>query len=268
MNKLDGLQFCYPNGRKKALIMSYDDGTVHDRRFVSILNRYGIKGTFHLNSGLLGKPGYVSETEVAGLYAGHEVSAHTVTHPFLTQHPAERVVMEVMQDRANLEALAGYPVDGMSYPYGDYDDRLPGLLRAIGVRYCRTVDSHGGFGLPRDYLRWHPTCFHLDDLAGYAENYSRLGSEKLSLFHVWGHSYEFEREGLWETIESFCARLGGDPAVWSCTMMEYYDYMQALDRLHVSVSGGSVRNPSAAAVWLGAGGRAVEIPGGSVVRLT
>ena len=44
----------FPNGARKALTMSYDDGKTPDRRLVSIFNKYGIKGTFHLNAGLLG----------------------------------------------------------------------------------------------------------------------------------------------------------------------------------------------------------------------
>ena len=40
----------FPEGRKRALTMSYDDGADSDERLVEIFNRYGIKGTFHLNS--------------------------------------------------------------------------------------------------------------------------------------------------------------------------------------------------------------------------
>ena len=45
---------CFPEGRHKALTMSYDDGRFADRRLVDTFNRYGLKGTFHINSGLLG----------------------------------------------------------------------------------------------------------------------------------------------------------------------------------------------------------------------
>ena len=66
---------CYPGGKHKALTMSYDDGRVHDRRLIEIFNRYGIKGTFHLNSGLFqrmdGKDGRVQPDEVKELYKGH-----------------------------------------------------------------------------------------------------------------------------------------------------------------------------------------------------
>ena len=36
----------------KYILLSFDDGTVYDQRLVELLNRYGFKGTFNLNSGL------------------------------------------------------------------------------------------------------------------------------------------------------------------------------------------------------------------------
>ena len=43
----------FPGGRAKALTMSYDDGKLADERLLEIFNRYGIKGTFNLNYGLM-----------------------------------------------------------------------------------------------------------------------------------------------------------------------------------------------------------------------
>ena len=43
----------YPNGKSKAFNVSYDDGVLQDVRFVNLLNQYGLKGTFNLNSGLM-----------------------------------------------------------------------------------------------------------------------------------------------------------------------------------------------------------------------
>ena len=42
------------NGKKKAITFSFDDGTIQDVRLIEILNKYGLKGTFNLNSSLLG----------------------------------------------------------------------------------------------------------------------------------------------------------------------------------------------------------------------
>ena len=70
-------------GKHHALTMSYDDGMIFDRKLVDIFNKYGIKGTFHLNSGNFGKEGYISKEEVKILYRGHEVACHTVHHGYL-----------------------------------------------------------------------------------------------------------------------------------------------------------------------------------------
>ena len=70
---------CYPGGKHKALTMSYDDGKIPDRRLVEIFNRYGIRGTFHLNSGVLLTENRIHPEEIPGLYRGHEIACHTVS---------------------------------------------------------------------------------------------------------------------------------------------------------------------------------------------
>ena len=90
---------CFPGGKHKALTMSYDDGKVQDRRLIEIFNRYGIKGTFHLNSGLFHDPGRIQPAEIPSLYEGHEVACHTVTHPTIARCPLPNVVEEVLADR-------------------------------------------------------------------------------------------------------------------------------------------------------------------------
>lgn len=44
----------FPGGRKKAFTLSSDDGVTQDTRLTELMRKYGIKGTFHLNSGLMG----------------------------------------------------------------------------------------------------------------------------------------------------------------------------------------------------------------------
>ena len=53
MNAFRIITMLFPEGKKKALTLSYDDGTVLDRRLVEIMNRCGVKGTFNLNAGTL-----------------------------------------------------------------------------------------------------------------------------------------------------------------------------------------------------------------------
>ena len=37
----------YPGGKKKAFNITYDDGVYQDVRFVMLMNKYGLKGTFN-----------------------------------------------------------------------------------------------------------------------------------------------------------------------------------------------------------------------------
>ena len=71
----------FPGGKHKVLTMSYDDGKFADRKLVDIFNKYGIKGTFNLNSGLYNDGKRIDPSEWRELYKGHEVAAHTLTHP-------------------------------------------------------------------------------------------------------------------------------------------------------------------------------------------
>jgi peptidoglycan/xylan/chitin deacetylase (PgdA/CDA1 family) len=177
-----------PGGKRKALTLSYDDGTLHDRRLVEILNRYGVRGTFHLNSGALGRETHLRKDEIATLFAGHEVAGHSATHPFLTDVPDDIIAGQIVEDRLKLEALVGHPVKGFSYPYGAFDDRVVQSLRQLGIVYARTTASHGRFTLPSDPLRWAPTCHHKNKLLETAAEFKAAKPGRPALLYVWGRS--------------------------------------------------------------------------------
>ena len=262
----------FPGGIPRAVTLSYDDGVVEDRRLVEILNRHGLKASFHLNSGFLGRENKLRPDEVASLFEGHEVSAHSVTHPHLTDVPLSEVAAQLVDDRRALEALCGYPVRGMSYPFGTYDDALVSHLPSYGIEYSRTVASHGGFHVPADLLRWHPTCHHNDGLAAKTDAFfSEDPRGRLRLFYVWGHSYEFPRNDNWQVIEVFAERVGREREagrVWCATNIEIADYLRALRQLRASIDGTVLYNPTALSLWVTWSERAVEIPAGGTVRFS
>ncbi|MBW7454375.1 polysaccharide deacetylase family protein [Paenibacillus sepulcri] len=254
----------FPGGLQKAFTMSYDDGVDHDRRLVALFNRYGIRGTFHLVSGSLDSPGYLTSGEIAALFAGHEVSGHSIHHPHLTLVPPEIRVAELYNSRQMLEELVGYPVKGISYPYGTYNEELAAGLPYLGLHYARTVTSHGQFRMPDDFLRWSPTCHHDDKVMEHAERFLKeTPMERMSLFYVWGHSHDLERNGNWALMEEFCAFMSGHASVWYATNAEITAYMRVLRNLEFSANGHIVYNPSAASAWITVDGKSVELPGGA-----
>ena len=149
---MKNIYICFPEGKHKVLTMSFDDGRLEDRRLVDIFNRYGIKGTFHVNSAIRDEK-RVPVSEYRELYKGHEVSCHTCTHPTIARCPMEQVVSQILEDRRNLEAAVGYPVRGLSYPNGSYNEEIVKILPALGIRYSRTVEETNGFAMPEDFLK-------------------------------------------------------------------------------------------------------------------
>jgi peptidoglycan-N-acetylglucosamine deacetylase len=259
----------FPGGRAKALTLSYDDGVIEDRRLVEIFNRFGLRGTFHLNSGTLGGEDKIALKEVASLYQGHEVSAHSVTHPFLEKLPMAAVIQELAEDRRRLEELCGYPVRGMSYPFGSYTKEIAALLSALGIRYSRTVSKTTNFDVPEDFALWHPTIHHNDNLLATAQRFLDLkdGMPCLRLLYVWGHSYEFARQNNWELIEQFAEKIGGRSDIWYATNIEIFDYVQALRRVEFSADFSVALNPTAAELWITAGKKTVRLAPSSRTNL-
>ncbi|UJF34825.1 polysaccharide deacetylase family protein [Paenibacillus hexagrammi] len=266
---MSSILLCFPGGRHKALTLSYDDGNVADRRLIDIMNRYGVRGTFHLNSALLDTGERISAQEVRSLYEGHEVSAHTLTHPTIARCPREQIVHEIMEDRKRLEHLAGYTVRGMSYPNGSYDGRIKRMLPELGIEYSRIVGNSEQFDMPLDWLEWKATCHHNTRLLHHAEDFINLHkTQYLYLMYVWGHSYEFDRDGNWELIEEFCRLAGGREDIWYATNIEIVDYMKAFECLKFSADFSFVYNPTAYSIWLRVDGRHVEVKSGEQVRLS
>ena len=254
------LKNLYPGAKKRAVTFSYDDGVVEDIRLIEILNKYGLKGSFHINSGRTESDRKVKLADMAKVYAGHEISCHTLTHPFIANCHGEEIIRQTIEDRRNLEAAAGYIVRGMSYPYGSVNDKVVDIIRSCGIVYSRTTLSTNKFSLPEDYLRWHPTCHHNGGIMEKLEPFAKVYSP-LPCFYVWGHAYEFPRDDNWQLIEDFAREVSTIEDAWFATNIEIYDYVRALDRLEFGIDG-MVHNPSAISVWVTDDGKAVEIRGG------
>ena len=248
---IDLARFAFPGGKWKALVMSYDDGHVQDRGLVSIFNAHGIKGSFHLNSNSLDYDTFVTKAELAALYAGHEISSHTVDHPYLDTCPESSIRWEIETDRAALEPLAGHAIRSLSYPFGAYNNLVLSTLRSLGVNSARTTkDAWNVQYLPPDPVKWHPTCRHSDAMT-FAQPFADRTEERMALLYVWGHSYELDggySNNSWDYMSSLCAILGDRGDVWYAGVTEVADYVAAIRGLEWPAAN-CVYNPSGLSVW-------------------
>lgn len=254
----------FPEGRPKALTLSYDDGVEQDIRLMEILDKHGLKCTFNINGdgfapeGKEFLPGTIhrrmTKKRALELYenSGHEVAVHSYTHPFLETLPPVAVAQEIIEDRKTLEGMFGHPIRGMAYPMGTFSDTVVDVLKVTGIAYARTVKTTNDFKIPTDWLRLEATCHHkCPELMSLAEKFvTKDVSNHAQLFYLWGHSYEFEAKDNWNVIEQFAEYVGGKDDIWYATNIEIYDYVEAFNRLQWSADMTMVHNPSAISVWV------------------
>ncbi|MGM9653472.1 MAG: polysaccharide deacetylase family protein [Eubacteriales bacterium] len=226
------------HGKMKAVTFSYDDGVTQDQRLIRILDRYGLKSTFNLNSGLLGKAGALIRSdvtvahvkprpcEVEKIYRGHEVAAHTLTHPLLPSLSDEEVIRQVEEDRLALSELVGYEVVGMAYPGGgtNYSEHVADLIRKhTGIRYARTIVSSESFDEQPDLYVFRPTVYHCcgwEKMYDFARRFTGMTPDRPQLLYIWGHAYEFDIDDSWDRFETFCQLISGRSDIFYGTNRE------------------------------------------------
>jgi len=280
------IEMLFPEGKTKALLLSYDDGTIHDRKLVQLMNKYHLIGTFHLNSNKLGTDiyfDYLNKAEIKQLYEGHEVSVHSANHPNLTDISKIDVFYEIAEDRKELERLVGYPVRGMAYPFGNTNDDVVAIIDDLGIEYARTVGDTYNFEIPKDFLRWQPTI-HQFAKAYWEPNQPEKDKKELEAFYkiiadflatkqqavldIWGHSWEMGLDqNKWDETEKFFTLLANNPTIHYTKQIDLVDYINAFRDLKFSVDKSSVTNTSSINIWIKMNDTIYTVKAGSSMKL-
>ena len=123
----------FPGGLPKALTLSYDDGVEQDEKLIEIAEKYGLKGTFNINSGCFPPedvayaPGTIHRRmpleRLKEVYAksSWEIAAHAYTHASLVGLPA------CLAGRPAGQPRRGGSAPGPEGTRGDLRDGGPGV---------------------------------------------------------------------------------------------------------------------------------------------
>lgn len=276
----------FPGGKFKAVTLSYDDGIKDDIRMLEILNKYGIKSTFNLNSDWMNWNDRIPIETIRSelLSKGHEIAVHGAEHIAPGVARPEIVIADILRCREGLEKKFGLIIRGMAYPdsgitrmHGENTyENIRSYIASLGIVYARTLGGDNkSFMLPVDFLKWMPSCHHSNpELAQYVdaflsikENELRSANRYPRLFYLWGHSFEFERENNWEILENFCERMSGKDDTWYATNIEIYEYVEAFNRLVTSVDGKKIYNPTLKTIWMDIDGVQYKVESGETIQV-
>lgn len=133
---------------ERAVLVTFDDG-YRDTLTVAApaLAQRGMAATTYVTTGVVGgrSPGgdrmltWPQLGELAAL--GHEIGAHSHTHPELDTLSRSALRREVAGSRARLQEGTGLPIDSFAYPHGYSDARVRRAVRAAGFTSACSVKN-------------------------------------------------------------------------------------------------------------------------------
>ena len=194
----------------KLFVFAVDDGTVFDKKVIAIFNKYGIKATFNLNSGLQDFVWNKNWLEVRRLnlvenksvYDGHEVASHSLTHPFLTSLSDEEVYKEVKEDIDNLKNIFQREIKTFSFPFDGYDERTINIVKSLGITHIILPSIDDSFRYPVDTYHIKVTSWNIDDALNKIKRF--IEEKQAEIFIYLSHSYDYEYGNCYDKLEELC----------------------------------------------------------------
>lgn len=132
----------------RGICLTFDDGCETDLLVAApVLQEFKFGATFYVVSRFLGRPGYLSPSQLKELCrAGFEIGCHSQTHAFLPALDAHRMQQEIAVSKAELEQILGYPVKHFSCPGGRWSPSVAHVGQQAG--YASVATSRVGGNSP------------------------------------------------------------------------------------------------------------------------
>lgn len=118
----------------RSIVLTFDDGYA-DFYTTAIpeMRRYGFTATDYVVPGLIGRPSFMTWSQVvAADHMGFTIAAHTMHHVDLTRMRSTTALWEMSESKRQLEQVLGHRVVEFAYPYGRFNGYLAGQARGMG----------------------------------------------------------------------------------------------------------------------------------------
>ena len=210
----------------KYFVFAIDDGTIYDTKVIEIFNKYKIRATFNLNSGLQDFVWYKENLPVRRLdlykykdiYNNHEVASHSLTHPYLTSLSDEDVYREVKEDVDNIERIFDRKVTSFSFPFDYFDERIISIIKSIGITHIILPEIDDSFRLPCDTFHIKVTSWNIDDALTKFERF--IKDKDAEIFIYLSHSYDYEFDHSYDKLEKLCQQVKSQKDIKIITINE------------------------------------------------
>jgi peptidoglycan/xylan/chitin deacetylase (PgdA/CDA1 family) len=148
-------------------VLTFDDGLKSTFKARKVLNKHDVNATFYIISGLLGEnwegEEVITEDDVKTLAEeGHEIGAHTVSHPHITELDEDNIEKEIRNCKDELEKITENRVASFVYPYGDFSDRVAEVVEKTDIETALTtrpktkINFEKPYKIPRlTVFNWH-----------------------------------------------------------------------------------------------------------------
>jgi peptidoglycan/xylan/chitin deacetylase (PgdA/CDA1 family) len=127
---------------ERAVLLTFDDGYSDQFQYAfSILQRFGERATFFVNTATIGTPNHLSWSDVETMArAGMSIECHGVDHVDLARLGGAEQSYQIGQCVRELAAHLKEPVLAYAYPSGDFDEQTVLLEREAGLLLGFTTD--------------------------------------------------------------------------------------------------------------------------------
>jgi peptidoglycan/xylan/chitin deacetylase (PgdA/CDA1 family) len=229
--------------RKFLVTTSWDDGHPLDLRVADLLQKCGLAGTFYVPRSSQ-KP-VMNRSQIRELNTSFEIGAHTLEHVMIDRLSDREASMQLSGSREWIEGVTGKSCRVFCFPGGKFRNNQLPLVRQAGYQAARTVEllsiaaphwvsglyvmpttiqvfPHGACTYARNVAkRFSAAHFVSLPAALRSKGWAVLATEMLTraienggVFHLWGHSWEIEEQGEWESLEALLTTMGSYREKW------------------------------------------------------
>ena len=213
--------------KKIVITTSWDDGHELDLKLAKLLQKYNIPATFYIPLSS-SKQKIIPHNKIRELSKSFEIGCHTSTHANLTQIDTSQALSEIKNGKEGLEKILQHSVSMFSYPFGSYNRKIISLLKNAGLNGARTTRIFSTNFINNKFeisttihASNHPLTYYLKQVSRHNAklflylmikkvlyNWEAMSNESLryvvehgGIWHLWGHSWEIEKNRDWATLE-------------------------------------------------------------------